>query len=181
MNFFNEKNVAIVLFSNSSLLALTLDSSSNNSINSNQQNITTYSVKMKHFNPSIQNQHFFIRSTMPKNIFFDSFLIIESISNPGFYLNYQNDTIYVSNQNSTKWQFIDGHFTSNNGQKFLFFDRHFFSLKVVDCHFFGSQNPNDSNFNSLKLVKTNQQSTFHLCFYDGNSIPSDVPIIFYST
>ena len=147
MNFFNEESVAIVWISSSSLLSLTIDDTiiENSFLKSEQKNDISYPIKIESFNPHNKQQHFLIHSTLSKNIFYDSFLTIESQLYPNFFFNYQNGQILLSNQNKTKWQFIDGQFTCENGQKILLFNsKSTFSLQIVDTNFFRTKMSNQN-------------------------------------
>ena len=182
MNFANAKDIAIVWFAGSSLLALTIDCKSRvdlpENLNDNQDSISSYSLNMESFNPLDKRQHFTIHT---QNIFYGSFLTIESELYPSFFLNYQNDTINLSNQNNTKWQFINGHFICNESQKILIFDSiDTFSLKLLNKAFLDGINSNDTHFDSRKLAEMHKESVFNICFCNGNLIPESVPIILYS-
>lgn len=208
MTFIADKNVAIVWFSKSFLqLAFTVDdfndespSISSKSPNENKKEI--YCIKMEQFQPLNERQHFLIHSILSKNSFTDSFILIESLSHPGYFLNATEDIsnentsnkIFISREkeNATKWQFIDGQLFCNNGQTTIIFDSEgTYSLKTIKTAEFNQIKDNNNNTNEASefdvsestfppLLRLYEESTFHFCFYDGNSIPDQVPIFFYS-
>ena len=95
---------------------------------------------------------------------------------PNSFLEIEENTLILGQkqQNATKWQFIDGHLTSEKGKYVLFLDiKNNFSLKICNSNKF---NENRSN----QLFEINEKTTFHMCFYDGNTIPEKAPITFYS-
>lgn len=180
MNFALNQNAAIVWFAKSNLqLAFTISDSIKNdsSINTdNPDNILT--ITLDQFNPHNENQHFFFQPINPQACFLETFITIESISKKGFFLDIENEKLCLT-KNPKQWQFYDGHFRCNDGTVFLSVDsNNNYSFRFVDLT--KSLHNNISHESLFSQIQYNQESTFHLCFYNGNSIPKNVPIFFYS-
>ena len=170
ITWFNKLNQQFAVSINKS------DDSESKTSSKKQKGDVNFSFKMSQFNPFDQSQHFIIHSINPNNIFPDSFYIIESILYPNHFVEIAEETIVLrkKQKSPTKWQFIDGHFTCEKGKYYLFYDSNdTFPLKIINHKKFNDIHPNE-------LAEFNSKLLFHLCFYDGNSIPENLPIVFYS-
>ncbi|OHT03307.1 hypothetical protein TRFO_29351 [Tritrichomonas foetus] len=114
-------------------------------------------ITLAQFSPNNEKQHFTFSPLNKQDIEYEDYYIIESIAFPGNFLDLNNINFISQATNESKplWQFINGILISNN--EFLHINNEFSIEK-----------------------SSNEKSEFHLFFYDGNSIPEDVPIIFYS-